>query len=29
MQKAKKERYENLKNRIERYKPTWDKDGVI
>lgn len=26
---AKKDRYQDLRNRIERYKPMWDKDGVI
>ena len=26
---AKKERYQDLRNRIERYKPMWDKDGII
>lgn len=25
----KKERYQDLRGRIERYKPMWDKDGVI
>jgi hypothetical protein len=25
----KKERYQNLKNRVDIYKPVWDKDGVI
>ena len=24
-----KERYQDLRKRIERYKPMWDKDGVI
>jgi hypothetical protein len=27
--KEKKERYENLKRRIDYFKPTWDKGGVI
>lgn len=26
---ARKERYQDLRNRVERYKPLWDKDGVI
>ena len=26
---VKKDRYSNLRNRVERYKPMWDKDGVI
>ena len=26
---ARKERYQDLRNRVERYKPMWDKDGVI
>lgn len=26
---AKKERFEELRERVERYKPAWDKDGVI
>jgi len=25
----KKDNYQNLKDRVERYKPMWDKDGVI
>lgn len=26
---AKKDRYQDLRNRIESYKPMWDKEGVI
>lgn len=26
---ARKERYQDLRNRVERYKPLWDKDGVV
>ena len=26
---ARKDRYQDLRNRVERYKPMWDKDGVI
>ncbi len=26
---AKKECYQDLRNRVERYKPMWDKDVVI
>lgn len=26
---AKKDRYQDLRNKIEKYKPMWDKDGVI
>jgi predicted amidophosphoribosyltransferase len=26
---ARKDRYQVLRNRVERYKPMWDKDGVI
>jgi hypothetical protein len=26
---SKKDRYQDLKNRVESYKPMWDKDGVI
>lgn len=28
-EKYKKERYDNLRRRIDLYKPTWDKNGVI
>jgi len=28
-EQIKKERYENLKERINEFKPTWDKNGVI
>jgi len=24
-----KERYENLRRRVDEFKPTWDKNGVI
>jgi uncharacterized Zn finger protein (UPF0148 family) len=26
---ARKDRYQDLRNRVERYKPKWDNDGVI
>jgi predicted nucleic acid-binding Zn-ribbon protein len=26
---AKKDRYNDLRTRVEKYKPMWDKDGVI
>ncbi len=26
---ARKDRYQVLRNRVERYKPMWDKDGEI
>jgi predicted amidophosphoribosyltransferase len=26
---SKKDRYQDLRGRVERYKPIWDKDGVI
>lgn len=29
LKQARKERYQDLRNRVERYKPLWDKDGVI